>query len=116
MQRGFLPSQDHRNSISAPVVVIGGVKRLMNVAHEMDQEAQGFGADGQRKLMVSDDSRVLLDLGNHAIIVSAIALRIIASTSDRHIHEVPGRGVRTLILISSAQVDASIIPIEASPP
>ena len=32
--------------ISTPVVIIGGVKRLVNVANEMDQEAQGFGAHG----------------------------------------------------------------------
>jgi hypothetical protein len=51
------------NSVTAMIMVVGGVQRLMNVMREMNQEAQGFGEYRQRKLAVGDYLLMAVDLG-----------------------------------------------------
>jgi hypothetical protein len=59
-----VPAQHDMNAVTAMIMVVGGVQRLMNVTHEMNREAQGLGAYRQRKPAVGDYLLIAVDLGH----------------------------------------------------
>jgi hypothetical protein len=89
MQRGFVPSLDNVDPVTATIVVVGSMERLMKVADEVDEKTQSLRTGGKRELSVSNDFPISVDLRDHAIITPAIALRIVARASDWDVHKMP---------------------------
>jgi hypothetical protein len=91
-----MPTQNDPEAIPAAIIVVDRMQRLMQVADEMDQESESFGANRTGEPPVSHHPCIAVDLSYDAIIALAIVAGIVTIALNRNIDEVPRRGVRPL--------------------
>jgi hypothetical protein len=79
MQAEAFAAQPRHHIIAALVLPVGGMQRLMHVGDEMNQKPQRLGLGRLAGARVTQNPRVLRDLGDDAIPARAIARRVIAT-------------------------------------
>ena len=72
-----LAQKRHRHIIAATVVVVGGMKRLVNITDEMNHVFERFELFAVRGLWVGQHALELFDLRNYALILRAVAGSVI---------------------------------------
>src|SRR6185295_18354284 len=82
----------HSSIVTATVVIVDRMQRLVKVADEVDEEPERFSADWCEQRAVSDNPLFAFNLADYAIAPPAVALRIISATTNWNIDEMPRRG------------------------
>jgi hypothetical protein len=90
----LLAQKRHRHIIAATVVVVGSMKRLVEITDEMYNVFERFEPLALRSLWVGQDALELFDLRNYALLLRTVADSIIARRlsgvgMDRDAYEVP---------------------------
>src|SRR5262249_44296586 len=78
---------------TASVGVVRVVERLMEIAHEMDEETEGFGSLVWRRPWVAEHLPVVLDCGNDAPAVRAMPRGDVGLLAQGNVHVVKPVGI-----------------------
>ncbi len=81
------------HGIPAAVVVVLGVERLMDVAHEVNQEDQSLSAISLGVGRIPKDAAVMVDRCDSAFLIDAIARRVVRFV-ERNVDEVERSSLR----------------------
>ena len=90
-------AERHDDLVPALVVIVGAMQRLGHVAHEMDQEHERFAARHRRGRGVLQNFLKILDLGDHAVALGAIARHVQVRFIDGDIDIVPRPRIAALV-------------------